>query len=80
MIESWGRMPLSDGRPASSTVSPSGMAQFVPGFKAVAAKPDKFCHGFGIFQYDLQFFERNPDYFLKSQYADFKVSVRRVTH
>ena len=34
--------------------------------------PNKFCHGFGIFQYDIQFFRRkNPDYFLKKRWYDF---------
>jgi hypothetical protein len=36
-----------------------------------AANPDKFCHGFGIFQYDLQFFKSTPEYFLNKEYADF---------
>ncbi|MCX7067875.1 MAG: hypothetical protein NTW85_09315 [Methylococcales bacterium] len=33
--------------------------------------PEKFCHGFGIFQYDLQFFKNTPDYFLNKDYANF---------
>ena len=33
--------------------------------------PDKMCHGFGIFQYDLQFFLNTPNYFLNKEYADF---------
>jgi len=24
-------------------------------------KPNKFCHGFGIFQYDIQFFKSDPE-------------------
>ncbi len=36
------------------------MAKFIPGFKGAAANPDKFCHGFGVFQYDLQFFRVDP--------------------
>ena len=28
------------------------MAQHVPGFKGVVANPNKFCHGYGVFQYD----------------------------
>jgi hypothetical protein len=40
-------------------------------YKKIAAKnPDKFCHGFGMFQYDLQFFDKvDPDYFLKKKWA-----------
>ncbi|WP_446809013.1 hypothetical protein ACH50O_17395 [Methylomonas sp. 2BW1-5-20] len=37
----------------------------------VSKNPDKFCHGFGIFQYDIQFFKNSPDYFLNKEYADF---------
>lgn len=33
-------------------------------------KPDKFCHGYGMFQYDLQFFKTNPDYFLTKGWGD----------
>ena len=47
------------------------MAHYVPGYSGVASKPNKFCHGFGIFQYDLQFFKENPDYFLKKRWSDF---------
>lgn len=41
------------------------------GYQDVARNPDKFCHGFGIFQYDLQFFPDTPNYFLNKEYADF---------
>jgi hypothetical protein len=32
--------------------------------------PDKFCRGYGMFQYDLQFFKTNPDYFLNEKWGD----------
>lgn len=41
------------------------------GYQAAAKNPDKFCHGFGIFQYDLQFFLTDPGYFLNQDYKDF---------
>lgn len=47
------------------------MAKHVPGYAAAAKRPNKFCHGFGIFQYDLQFFKTNPDHFLQGRYKDF---------
>jgi hypothetical protein len=53
------------------------MAQHVPGFQSVAAKPNKFCHGFGIFQLDLQFFRQEPDYFLEKRYARFEETLKR---
>jgi hypothetical protein len=51
------------------------MALYVPSYAAVAKKPDKFCHGFGIFQYDLQFFVEEPSYFLGKQYANLTACV-----
>lgn len=53
------------------------MAQFIPGYEAAAKKSNKFCHGFGIFQYDLQFFVEDPDYFLQKHYADFDVCLQK---
>lgn len=47
------------------------MAQFIPGYKGPASNPVKFCHGFGLFQFDLQFFKTEPDYFLQKRYAVF---------
>lgn len=32
-------------------------------YKKLAKRPDKFVHGYGIFQYDLQFFRRDPIFF-----------------
>src|SRR5262249_41490469 len=47
------------------------MAQFIPGYAKVVKNKDKFCHGYGIFQYDIQFFLKDPDYFLQRRYRDF---------
>ncbi len=41
----------------------------VPAYSKVAKLPHKFCHGYGIFQYDLQFFLTDPDYFLAGSLA-----------
>jgi len=38
----------------------------------------KFCHAFGIFQYDIQHFKTNPAYFLKKKWLDFDVCLARV--
>ena len=51
------------------------MAQDVSGYEAVARRPDKFCHGFGVYQLDLQFFHTEPDYFLKREYEQFDRSL-----
>jgi hypothetical protein len=53
------------------------MAQYIEGYQKTAANPDKFCHGFGIFQYDLQFFLEDPDYFLQKRYADFDAALKK---
>ena len=40
-------------------------------YKASAKKPDKFCHGYGIMQYDIQFFKDNPSFFLQKKWTNF---------
>ena len=53
------------------------MATYIPDYRGAAAKPDKVCHGFGIFQLDLQFFKSEPDYFLSRRYADFAAALAK---
>ena len=53
------------------------MAQFIPGFRSTAKIPTKICHGFGIFQLDLQFFPSNPKFFLEKRYANFTDCLQR---
>lgn len=47
------------------------MAQHIDGYAGAVAKPHKFCHGFGLFQLDLQFFLSDPQYFLQKRYEQF---------
>jgi hypothetical protein len=48
------------------------VAQYNADYRRVAnSNPNKFCHGFGIFQYDLQFYKTNPQFFLDRQWYDF---------
>ena len=54
------------------------MAQHISGYSSAVANPNKFCHGFGIFQFDLQFFPNEPDYFLQKRYANFDDCLREV--
>ncbi|MBD9426197.1 hypothetical protein IB232_12755 [Pseudomonas sp. PDM15] len=54
------------------------MAEHIPDYRKAAANPNKFCHGFGIFQYDLQFFLQEPDYFLQRRYADFDAALDKA--
>lgn len=45
--------------------------------KKANSDPDAFCHGFGIFQNDIQHFKKKPDFFLEKQWSDFDVCLRR---
>ena len=48
------------------------MGEQIAAYGDIAKKhPDKFCHAFGIFQYDLQFFKTNPGYFLNKEWYQF---------
>lgn len=51
------------------------MAKHVQAYAPAAARPNKFCHGFGLFQRDLQFFLDDPDYFLSKDYEQFDKSL-----
>jgi hypothetical protein len=43
------------------------VGDYEPPYKK-AYNAGKFCHGFGIFQYDLQFFKTNPSFFLEKKW------------
>ncbi|MGK6357019.1 hypothetical protein ACMGDH_17530 [Sphingomonas sp. DT-207] len=64
-LEAW---PRGEAMFAIARAALIDMAQHVPGYAAMAARPNKFCHGFGLFQYDIQFFKVDPDYFLERRY------------
>jgi hypothetical protein len=49
------------------------MGQQIPGFPV--SNPNKFCHGYGMFQLDLQFFKEDPDYFLEKRYEKFSETL-----
>jgi hypothetical protein len=53
------------------------LAQLFDDFKSAARNPNKFCRGFGVFQYDLQFFKTDPDYFLQGRYRNFGDSLEK---
>jgi hypothetical protein len=44
------------------------MAAHIKSYRSAASNPNKFVHGFGIWQYDLQFFRDDPEYFLQKRY------------
>jgi hypothetical protein len=51
------------------------MSKHVPAYAKIATRPRKFCHGYGIFQYDLQFFLVDPDYFLERRWRKFHFTL-----
>lgn len=53
------------------------VAQIDASYAKVAHNPDKFCHGYGMFQYDLQFFKQDPDFFLAREWATFDGTLRK---
>ncbi len=46
--------------------------------RVAAANPDKFCHGFGIFQYDLQHFLTDPAFFLQQRWFDIPACIEKA--
>lgn len=54
------------------------MAGHVAGYGYALTHPRKFSHGFGVFQYDLQFFLVNPDYFLEKRYEVFENTLNHA--
>ena len=54
------------------------MAEFIPSYQGVAKMKNKFCHGFGIFQLDIQFFKNEPDYFLQRHYTNFDNCLQKA--
>lgn len=57
------------------------LAPYSPIFKSVAANnKNKFCHGYGIFQYDIQHFKVDPMYFLNEDWKDFDKCLGKLVH
>jgi hypothetical protein len=47
-------------------------------YQRLSRNPEKLVHGYGIFQYDLQFFREDPDFFLKQQWKNIDVCVEKL--
>jgi hypothetical protein len=54
------------------------MAAHIPSYRGAASKPNKFVHGYGVWQYDLQFFLSNPNYFLEKRYEKLEQTLGRA--
>jgi hypothetical protein len=51
------------------------MAAYIKGYQPSAKNPNKFVHGYGVWQYDLQYFKVDPDYFLQRTYEHLENSL-----
>jgi len=71
-------VPNGDKMYAIARQSLIDMSAYIPGFSKLAKNPDKFCHGYGIFQYDLQFFKEDPQFFLQRKWATIAGCVAKV--
>jgi len=50
----------------------------IEAYQHLATKPDKFVHGYGIFQYDLQFFRRDPNFFLEQRWSRIDACIEKL--
>lgn len=73
LTKPWGQQMFDIARDCLERV-----AQYDTGYQAVLHNPNKFCHGFGIFQYDLQSILDDPDYFLQRQWASFPACLDKA--
>lgn len=53
------------------------LAQINSAYASDANNPNKFCHAYGIFQYDIQFFKSDPNYFLNKNWGDFALCLAK---
>lgn len=75
------RQQLEALDPALFTVARQALEDIAPydrDYRRVAADPDKFCHGFGIFQYDIQFAQQDPGFFTGKKWADFPTCLGKL--
>jgi len=54
------------------------MAQVATEYKKIAKNQNKFCHAFGIFQYDIQAFLHDKDYFLDKEWGTFSKALGKA--
>ncbi|MGL6062256.1 MAG: hypothetical protein ACRC1G_16375 [Bradyrhizobium sp.] len=53
------------------------MAEVATEYKKYLKNPNKFCHAFGIFQYDIQAYIHDQDYFLNKDWHDFSKCLQK---
>jgi hypothetical protein len=50
----------------------------IEAYQHLGTRPDKFVHGYGIFQYDLQFFRQDPNFFLEQRWQNINACVEKL--
>jgi hypothetical protein len=50
----------------------------IEAYQHLGARPEKFVHGYGIFQYDLQFFRQHPNFFLEQRWQNISACVEKL--
>src|SRR6266849_3758725 len=55
-----------------------GNATGIEAYQHLGTRPNKFVHGYGIFQYDLQFFLEDFDFFLQQRWKSIDVCVDKM--
>jgi len=54
------------------------MAVHIPSYRAAARNANKFVHGYGVWQFDLQFFKTEPKYFLEKRYEKLEATLGKA--
>lgn len=55
-----------------------GDATGIEAYQHLGRNPDKLVHGYGIFQYDLQFFRTDPSFFLTQRWQNIEACVDKL--
>src|SRR5262245_9085052 len=55
-----------------------GNATGIEIYQDLATRPEKFVHGYGIFQYDLQFFRSDPNFFLEQRWKSLDACLEKL--
>ena len=63
---------------AHQLLAEMGDATGIETYKRLGRNPDKFVHGYGILQSDLQFFRSDPDFFLEQRWKDFGACLEKA--
>jgi hypothetical protein len=49
-------------------------------YQTLAQRPEKFLRGYGLFQYDLQYFREDPTFFLRQEWSQLGSCLEKLLH